>query len=241
MTTTLPTEVIAADAELSRASEKLAELRWHWTLDESNPDRVSMREYGRQVGRTHAAISASANGYAAHVAASGQGALSTRSLTDQVELARVGETRRVAAEAIADSEGTNVANVLRHRRAEVDAVIADATATAERRGTTVDDEIPAKAEWASRTRRARQKQAAAIRDSKSKSYAALESKLTRALTLLRGCVDDARYAGASGTDVEALQALVVDSQAALAFVDLALTGSSGVDWDAEAAKLGGSA
>lgn len=72
MTEQLSPQVIAADRRLDdnakRASEDLAKHRWHWTLDESNPDRVSIRAYARAVGRHHRTISVQANGFSAWVA-----------------------------------------------------------------------------------------------------------------------------------------------------------------------------
>ncbi len=56
----LPLEVVQEDTELEtrigRMSERLSQLRWHWTLDESNSDRVSFRQYGRDVGKDHSVI-----------------------------------------------------------------------------------------------------------------------------------------------------------------------------------------
>jgi hypothetical protein len=64
----LPAQVIREDRQLEKARESTAETlmrhRWHWTLDESNPDRVSMREYARAVGRSFSTINADATGYA---------------------------------------------------------------------------------------------------------------------------------------------------------------------------------
>ena len=43
------------DGELEAANEEaqiaLAYHRWHWTKDESNPERVSIEAYARQVGK----------------------------------------------------------------------------------------------------------------------------------------------------------------------------------------------
>lgn len=59
----------ALDRERSHRLEELMALRWHWTLDESNPARVSIAEYARQVGASESAIGADANGWAAYRAA----------------------------------------------------------------------------------------------------------------------------------------------------------------------------
>lgn len=52
------------------STEALAQHRWHWTLDESNPDRLrsdgergAISEYARRVGRSQSVIYAQAHGY----------------------------------------------------------------------------------------------------------------------------------------------------------------------------------
>ena len=47
----------------ARPSEALAQHRWHWTIDESNPERVSLSEYARSVGRHLSNIAAQVKGY----------------------------------------------------------------------------------------------------------------------------------------------------------------------------------
>jgi hypothetical protein len=57
---TLPGKVATQDkrlqAEAKSAGEKLGQLRWHWTLDETNPERVTFRAYARSVGVHHKRI-----------------------------------------------------------------------------------------------------------------------------------------------------------------------------------------
>jgi hypothetical protein len=54
-------EAIAQDRRLEHSSDSSARAlirhRWHWTLDESNPDRVGIREYARRVMRDQGLIS----------------------------------------------------------------------------------------------------------------------------------------------------------------------------------------
>ena len=51
---TLPREVVEQDRNLrgaeAQAGRGLAELRWRWTRNEDNPQRLSYAEYGRQTG-----------------------------------------------------------------------------------------------------------------------------------------------------------------------------------------------
>ena len=41
---------IALDKEVSLAGEQLMEHRWHWTMDESNPERVTIEQYAADCG-----------------------------------------------------------------------------------------------------------------------------------------------------------------------------------------------
>jgi hypothetical protein len=63
----LPSDVIATDHRLetavNRSSEALAKHRWHWTRDESNPARVSMREYAKAINRGYKTVHSYAKGY----------------------------------------------------------------------------------------------------------------------------------------------------------------------------------
>ena len=51
------------EARVETTSERLAYLRWHWTMDESNPQRVSFSQYAQQVGRSERDIRKYAEAY----------------------------------------------------------------------------------------------------------------------------------------------------------------------------------
>ena len=51
------------EARVEATSERLAYLRWHWTMDESNPQRVSFSQYAQQVGRSEREIRKYAEAY----------------------------------------------------------------------------------------------------------------------------------------------------------------------------------
>lgn len=55
-------EAVAALA--NSATEQLAYHRWHWTMDPTNPDRLSCHEYARRAGRSQKAVWKMATGYA---------------------------------------------------------------------------------------------------------------------------------------------------------------------------------
>ncbi len=106
--TDLPNEVVAADHEMeqsaSKASEALAKHRWHWTLDESNPDRVSIRAYAQAVGRAKQTIQKYVNGYAAWQAQSGHAGVPT--LGEAIERAQMSAEKATMVEAVAEANPT---------------------------------------------------------------------------------------------------------------------------------------
>lgn len=63
----LPKNVIKKDHDLMQDYEgigmEIMELRWHWTLNEANPKRVSLREYAREVGRAYSTIAGDAKAH----------------------------------------------------------------------------------------------------------------------------------------------------------------------------------
>src|SRR5215471_10890566 len=124
---------VTKDRELAKAAdmagEELAKHRWHWTLDESNPGRVSISQYAREVGVTHAAVSTMVNGYVAWaVSSSSQPKPGTpTTLHEHVRAAHMSEERQQAAGAIAKATGRSFGEAAQPRnREEVTAVIAQA-------------------------------------------------------------------------------------------------------------------
>src|SRR6516164_1842111 len=163
----LPIEVISQDADLESAIERdtaaLAELRWHWTLNDSNPNRVTISEYARQVGRVKSTISTMVNGYAASLddktrstrrtrpesesrgsSSSGSGSGSGLSLSDHIGKARMNQETGAAAEAVARARGLSIRGVsdpgsTPHR--EVRQVRYIARQLAEDHGTSIEEEV----------------------------------------------------------------------------------------------------
>jgi hypothetical protein len=243
-TTVVPTSVITEDHRLdesaSKAQEALARLRWHWTLDESNPKRVSFREYGQAVGRSHRAIGAMAHGYAAFDAARGNEFVPTaRSLTDEIELAKLSETKRAATEAIADATGLSVSNVAAAHRDKVKETIAAAEDAAERRGTSIEEEIPRVAQSHQRTREMESRQRTDRKSRSSLRYIEMEGDFAAAKRRLVHALEVAADVEFDDEEMTLLREAIGQLTALLNLIDMRLGGIPNVDWDAEAAKLGG--
>lgn len=111
MSTNLPQHVVKKDAELTsirdKAQEELAQLRWHWTLDESNAERLSVRAYTKQVKGDRHTIQSYADGYSVWVAA----ARPQGKLPEFIKRAKVSEERAAKIEAVAEATGLTFSNV----------------------------------------------------------------------------------------------------------------------------------
>lgn len=230
----LPPEVIRTDHNLEqvagKASEQLARHRWHWTLDESNPQRVSIREYARQVGRSYPVI----HQYA--YAAAGDRA---SPINERLHRANMSAETQAATEAVAKARGQAFATAHQHRTSEVRRVREIARQRAEERGTSVEAEAPKVAETIVRHERAEHAAEAARRERSDIRFIEMEGYLVKAKReLLRAL----KLAPAVPWDDESRQLLsetVGNVRALLALIDSALSGTSGVDWDAELAKVAG--
>lgn len=113
-------QIKAVDRELearaSGAMRELMEHRWHWTLDESNPGRKSMREYGRLIGRDHKTILKSARGF--EMLRNGD----ESSPQDAYTLAGLSDDRQTVVQAVANADGITMASAAVDRRPEIKAI-----------------------------------------------------------------------------------------------------------------------
>lgn len=105
-------EIIDTDHRLSleaeTAQQQLAQHRWHWTLDESNPERVSIRQYAREVGKAYTTIHGMVKGY--QIKGDRDGPIT---LTDCIELANLSAERQDEAIAQAQEENRSIAAVIK--------------------------------------------------------------------------------------------------------------------------------
>lgn len=137
--TPLPKQVIEEDHRLEKvasgSSVALMKHRWHWTLDEANPRRISVSQYARDVGRTRVPIYRSVTTYELVL---------SHGMTPQEagERARMTAEKYEATRAIAQARGISTSTVRETHRDEVRDVRARAQERAERKGTTVDQELP---------------------------------------------------------------------------------------------------
>jgi len=135
----LPRSVIEEDRKLEQASDnatvELMRLRWHWTLDESNAERISVSEYARQVGRKQPTIFTDARGYQIYLT----GKVSADEARKRANM--TAETQ-AAVEAVAEARGLKFTYASKEFAPEARHIRESARQRAEEKGTSVLEEIP---------------------------------------------------------------------------------------------------
>jgi hypothetical protein len=142
----LPAVVVEQDHKLAKSAEELMKHRFHWTLDENNPNRIGFTDYARQVGVDEKRIRTDAKAWVKYLAASADpisrakpGAPQTPD--DFKELENVGEEAEKASIALAKAYGTSPGNVAKHMKKKVKKVVTTARGRAAKKGTTIAYEI----------------------------------------------------------------------------------------------------
>jgi hypothetical protein len=240
----LPRAVVETDHKLEgahdRASEELAKHRWHWTLDESNPNRVPVREYARAIGRNDTVIARYAKGWAIYqdrmAAPRAGGAAFT--LQDAIRQSELSVENQAFAEAIAEGSGRPIAQVSRgDNRHKMHEIVGQAKARAERQGTDPVEEARRIAEHQRRSQEmdARERQRKQSRH--TLRYVEIEGHLANAQRRLLQALQTAEGVDFTQEEMDLIRDSIVKIRGVLALIDLRMTGTPDIDWDAEAAKL----
>lgn len=240
---TLSNSVIAEDQRLdtaaTRSSEELAQHRWHWTLDESNPNRVTFVEYAAAVGRSHVTISKQANGYAAWFAEQGREEVPLHGLAEHVERANIGAEKQQAIDAVAKATGKTFQAI---RKGGAD-VVRDVLSTARERvergnDATMEDAIQRVAEDRARHERTQERVQSESKARHTFRYVELEGHIAYAMRRLREALDVAQDVPFEDEERELIADSLAKLRAVLNLIDVRVTGTTMVDWDSELAKLG---
>jgi len=230
---------VEVDKRLEEAVEstrlELAQHRWHWTRDETNPDRVSIREYARAVGRSQTTVADIVNAYTEW---SVRGAPDTEFGDYQARAKLRGDTL-TAAEAVAKARGVTLDSARRHHTDEVRQVKAVAQERAERKGTTVEAEVASVADMRERVRQSGRNREAERKASHSLRYIEAEGKVAVAMRNLRAVLADTEGVEFTAEERELLSAAFGQLRAVLNLLDMRIIGTANIDWDAEVAKLDG--
>lgn len=240
MNENLPVEVVETDHRLEstarRASEALAKHRWHWTLDESNPNRVSFRAYARAVGRGEVVVRTQVNGYAEWISRT---ATSARSLSESIERAKMGDEKATATEAVATARGAAFGHTRKARPEEIKRVRQIARERAEERGTTVEEEAPKVAQAIVRSEQAEARQTEQRKQQHTLRFVTIEGKLARMLRVGTEILTESYDVPFSEEERELLAESIAKVRALLGLIDMRFTDTSGVDWDTELTKIVG--
>lgn len=245
----MPTEVarsvIETDHKLEgtadRASEELAKHRWHWTLDESNPKRVAVREYARAVGRNDTTIARYAKGWATYVdrMAAPRAGGAGFTLQDAIRQSEMSAENQEFAEAIAEGSGRPIAQVSRgDNRHKMHEIVGQAKARAERQGTDAVDEARRIAEQQRRSAEMDAKERERKRQRRTQRYVEIEGDLATAQRRLMHALRVAEGVGFDDDEMELIRDSIAKVRAVLDLIDLRMAGTPDIDWDAELTKLG---
>jgi hypothetical protein len=229
----LPREVIAEDHKLestsSKAAEALMELRWHWTLDESNSDRVGVVDYARAVGRSHSIISRDAKAYEL---------VRRGTATDEArERANMGAETVAATEAVAKMRGISLQQARKTRPTEVKRVRQIARERVEKQGGTIEEQTEKAADWIVKSEQAHDDITEQRRQKIGLRFVEMEGLLVKAKKPLLEALTLARTVEWDDEPRELLSNTVENIKALLTLIDVALVDAANVDWDAELEKL----
>lgn len=235
----LPAEVIETDHRLEKAAstadEGLAKHRWHWTLDESNPNRVSLREYARHVGRDVSRIAHQAKGYANWVLTPGS------TLWESIERAKMSTERAEIVEAVAAANEITFGHAAKQYTPDVTRVREATERAAERQPdmTTEDRREYAKrtAQNLARSRASEQQRRDDRKRQRTANFMLLDARLDQMRRAGIDALNIARDAEVGPEEIALLETTLDSLRALISLLNSAITGASDVDWDSELANL----
>jgi hypothetical protein len=219
---TLPDSVIKLDHELSSSTSMLIEVRWHWTLDESNPERVSISEYGRRVGVSQRTISAFA--HARILLVDGR----AKTAQEAIERAHMSEETQAAAEAVAEIHGVSFGSASKYYRDDIRFVRELAREQAEENDSDFWTALPDAIE-ALRLRVAHRGLGGGQPTSHSRMFINVDSRLILVREKVASCVEEVRRVESDigKEEIDALSDRIAEVQALLDTLSGALSGSRG--------------
>ncbi len=234
----LTARVIAEDHRLEKQTESAAgalmKHRWHWVRDETNPRRVTEREYAQAVGRGQSTIHRDAVAYEILV----RGPADTPS--EARERANMGAETEAATEAVAKARGVGLYTARKARGTEVRRVREIARERAEQRGTTVGEEAARAAEWIVKAEQAQKAHAQERTEKSGLRFIEMEKELETAKRPLMRALSLARSVPWGDEERELLEATLANVKALIDLIDMAFAGTADIDWDDELKRITGS-
>lgn len=235
----LPDKVIEQDHKLEQTAESAAraliQLRWHWTADESNAQRVSVREYASAVGRKEADIRRDAVAYGLMTGAQGV----VRSPNEARERANMTTETQAATEVVAKAYNLSFGQTRKMHGHEARRIRDVARQVAEERGTSTVDEIPQVAARTYQSREADRRTRDDRRQRRTFRYLEVEGSLTKARQNLLAAVRASEGVDFDGEERELLRDTLDNVSRLLALLDRAIAGTYDTSWKDELRVLEG--
>jgi hypothetical protein len=238
----LPKSVVDEDHRLEKAAAgadtALMKLRWHWTVDESNANRVSAFQYAKQVGRSEATIYRYAEGYALFVSPRLKGKVTP----DEARLrADMSAEKFAAVKAVAEARNVKPKYAAERYPEEVRRVRETARERAETKRTSVEEELPKAAAWQvkAQTARVREKEEKVQRH--GLRYVQTEGKLQDAKRKVIEAIEAAVGVDFDHEERDLLRHTIGEVREALQLAESAIVGKAGAGWDEKLRVLKGGA
>lgn len=241
--TQLPADVVETDHRLETATERangeLARHRWHWTLDETNSDRVSLRAYAHAVGKAKSVIERYAHGYVDWVATGGG-----QSISESIARAGMSIERQHIVQAVAEANEMTFQTARRNRAEDISRIRDAVEEATEREPDITPDrrqEIARRtATNIARSRQIERESREQLRTMKPALAVMIEGELSKARYGLVGALNYAREIDPTtfpGDFLDQIQRSLADIDALVSLVRSAVGGAADIDWDAELRKL----
>jgi hypothetical protein len=232
----LPADVVREDRRLettaSKASEELARLRWHWTLDESNNVRVTIDAYAAATGKQRSLIYRYAHGYTRF-------RHGTVTLAEAIERAGMGADREAATQAVAEARNVAFGTARQRRPSEVQRVLDMGRERVELRGGSIEEQTGKVAELIVQAEKTAVVEEKARTERLGLRFIEVEEDLQRVVRILSKVVRTASAIGWGDEEQELLGHTLASARALIELANLAIVGAADVDWDAELASIGG--
>lgn len=232
----IPLDALAMDAKLesqaTQANMDLYRHRWHWTLNPDNPHRVSFGAYAQAVGRSMTNIRMQARGYAAWIEDPDM------PIREHIERANMSAQRAVVIDAIARTYNLSFSSARRDDGGFARDVEIQAKVKMEQKNIPFEQAVEEVVAWHQQADEARRKERKKIQDNHGMRYVAVENEITKARNALAKALNVSHEVEFSDKEREILGESIRRLSATVSLLDMAVTGTIAVDWDAELKKLG---
>lgn len=228
--------VIDLDVQLAktvdRTRERLCRHRWYWTLNPENPNRVPLKTYAISVGRSYSTVRTQANGYARWLADP------SISLNDHVELANMGAERAEVSKRVAQIYGLSGSTARQELQGVISDLVAQTKEKTEPGKVSFEEALDDVVEFHRKSKESRERRQQTHLERHGIKFVGVDNQVTRAINAIHKALQEAKRSEWSDQERQILTEGITRLRGYLGLLEVALTGSTEVDWDAELAQLG---